>query len=100
MNLDASEWTPYLLVEMQSAKNLIKLNTMFRPVPPQDNLLALCAANRSAVSFHVGNFGDAILDINYALAHGYPEGSKFKVSLGRDRFMSHLRLILVTCVHW
>lgn len=44
-------------------------------------LLSLSLANRSACSFHLGCYEEAITDIHHALALKYPKSKKIKVFL-------------------
>lgn len=54
------------------------------------DLVALAVANRSACSFHLGNFEDAISDIQLAFALGYPMERRAKVSLDETKLKLNL----------
>uniref|UniRef100_A0A0A9Y9W7 SET and MYND domain-containing protein 4 n=1 Tax=Lygus hesperus TaxID=30085 RepID=A0A0A9Y9W7_LYGHE len=57
---------------------------------PNGKVMALAYANRSAVTFALGEYGDSIKDIDRALSGNYPEHLKYKLVERRGKCYSAL----------
>lgn len=59
--------------------------------PHEDNELAKCFANRSAVFFELQRFADCVEDIDAALENGYDRRQWAKLLLRKAKCLSHLK---------